>query len=166
MVRFDWKHCDKEQFPPEPEVTKDFWKQEHPGWDKWEVRDWYSTVFETYACKLKGEDGPVPSQLYYIGNREWMTESGWVLEDGHVEAWDSYTSDIPDDVDYPLFNGTVIADESGIYTDAAYNNPGKLFVAASFVNDLVSEGNNLDTVLGVIRAAQGEFDMGDDLCTE
>lgn len=164
MVRFDWKYCDKEQFPPEPKYTKNYWKQDHPDWDKWKVLDWYTEVFEVYACKLKGEESPVPSQLYYIGNREWMTDSGWVLTDGHVEAWDSYTSDLPDEVDYPLFNGMVIADESGITVDAAYNNPGKLFVAASFVHDLVREGNSLDVVLGVIKAAQERFEEAE--CTE
>lgn len=164
MVRFDWKLTDKEQFPPEPEVNKDFWKQEHPGWDKWKVLDWYTEVFEVYACKLKGEESPVPSQLYYIGNREWMTDSGWVLTDGHVDAWDSYTPDFPEYTEYPFFNGLVVTDESGISTDAAYNNPGKLFVAASFVNDLVREGNSLDVVLGAIKAAQERFEEAE--CTE
>lgn len=106
MIVFDWRYPSKEQFPPEPKYTKDYWKQEHPDWSKWQVLDWYTEVFEVYACKLKGETSPVPLQLYYIGNREWMTDGGKVLTDGHVEKWDSYTEkEEPvdyDSLDYPL----------------------------------------------------------------
>lgn len=91
MVRFDWKYCDRDQFPPEPQTTRTAWEQDHPDWDKWQVLDWYTEVFEVYACRLKGETSPVPLQLYYVGDREWMTDGGWVLTDGHVEKWDSYT---------------------------------------------------------------------------
>ena len=93
MVRFDWKYCDKEEFPEEPPQTKDFWKYVDPGMTALEVLDWYSTAFEMYACKLFGETSPVPLQLYYIGDREWMTDTGKVLTDGHVEKWDSYTEE-------------------------------------------------------------------------
>jgi len=93
MVKFDWKYTAKEEFPEEPPQTKDFWKYVDPGMTALEVLDWYSTVFEMYACKLVGDISPVPLQLYYIGNREWMTDTGKVLTDGHVEKWDSYTEE-------------------------------------------------------------------------
>lgn len=145
MVRFDWKFCDKEQFPPVPEVTKDYWKQEHPGWDKWEVRDWYSTVFETYACKLKGEDSPVPAQLYYIGDREWMTESGWVLTDGHVEAWDSFTDDhLGEDSEDPYVEGTIKIDGLDFHANLTSNSKG-LLCGAAYLALLFKENENVNS---------------------
>lgn len=93
MVKFDWKYTVKDEFPPEPPQTKDFWQYVDPRMTTLEVLDWYSTVFEMYACKLYGETNPVPLNLYYIGDREWMSETGKVLADGHVAKWDSYTEE-------------------------------------------------------------------------
>lgn len=93
MVTFDWKLTKNDEYPPEPAQTKDFWKYVDPGMTTIEVMDWYSTVFEMYACRMVGQVGPVPAQLYYIGNREWMNDQGHVFPDGNVEAWDSYTEE-------------------------------------------------------------------------
>ena len=93
MVKFDWKYTVRDEFPEEPRQTKDFWKYVDPGMTALEVQDWYSTAFEVYACKMVGDDSPVPLNLYYIGDREWMNEQGHVYSDGHVEAWDSYTEE-------------------------------------------------------------------------
>lgn len=93
MIIFNWKYPEKEQFPPEPAQAKDFWKCVDPRMTKLEVQDWYSTVFEMYACRMRGQIGPVPMQLYYIGDREFMSETGHVYPDGSVEAWDSYTEE-------------------------------------------------------------------------
>lgn len=168
MVRFDWKYCEKDEFPPEPEFTKDFWRQEHPGWDKWDVRDWYSEVFETYACKLKSETGPVPSQLYYIGDREWMTESGWVLTDGHVEAWDSYTDDnIGKDNDDPYVEGMIKIDGLDYQADLTSNSKGLLCASAylAFLFKRNENVNSTDVILSDIGKIIGYFEE-DDGCTE
>ena len=93
MVRFDWKYTDKDQWPPEPGVTKNYWKYENPGLTVQEVMEWYEEHFEVYACRLRGIPGPVPSQLYYIGDNEFMGETGHVFREGSVVAWDSYTED-------------------------------------------------------------------------
>ena len=93
MVRFEWKYTDKDQWPPEPDVTRNCWKYENPGLTVQEVMEWYEEHFEIYACKLRGIPGPVPSQLYYIGDNEFMGETGHVFKEGSVVAWDSYTED-------------------------------------------------------------------------
>lgn len=153
MVRFDWKFPEKEQFPPEPQTTRNAWKQDHKDWDKWEVIDWYSETFEMYACKLKGEDSPVPSQLYYIGDREWMTDSGWVLEDGHVEAWDSYTDDnIGKDNDDPYVEGTIKIDGLDFHANLTSNSRG-LLCAAAYLALLFKQNesmNSTDVILSDI----------------
>ena len=154
MVRYDWKYTGKEQFPPEPEVTKDFWKQENPGWDKWKVLDWYTEVFEVYACKLKGEESPVPSQLYYIGNREWMTDSGWVLTDGHVEAWDSYTDEnVNEESEDPYIEGTIKVDGRNYHTSLTANSMGLLCGAAYLALMFKEREKGVETkeVIGNIR---------------
>ena len=170
MVRFDWKYCDKEQFPPEPEFTKDFWKQENPGWVSWKVLDWYSETFETYACKLKGETSPVPAQLYYIGNREWMTESGYVWADGHVEAWDSYTDDgVGQESDLPYAEGTIKIDGRKFHANLSTNSKGLLF-AAGYLIALLRERepeSDMDKILSDLGMIAEYVEEGEeDECTE
>ena len=93
MVRFEWKYTDKDQWPPEPEQTKNGWKLIDPGMNNYEIRTWWDDNFEIYACKLFGLNTPVPSQLYYIGDNRFMADDGHVFEEGMVLAWDSYTED-------------------------------------------------------------------------
>ena len=167
MIRFDWKYCDKDEFPPEPEVTKDYWKQEHPGWDKWEVRDWYTEVFETYACKMKGETSPVPSQLYYIGSNEWMTETGRVIHEGHVEAWDSYTDDNAwKESDEPYFEGRIKIESLDYHADLTGNSKG-LLCASAYLALLLKRNesmNSTDVILSDIGKIIGYLE--DEECTE
>lgn len=93
MVRFDWKYTDKDQWPSEPGTMKDGWEHENPFMTKQEVLEWWEDHFEIYACRLKGITSPAPAQLYYIGDCEFMSETGHVYKEGRVLAWDSYTED-------------------------------------------------------------------------
>lgn len=95
MVKFDWKYTEKDEYPPEPGVGKNDWKYKHPSWEEhpWMVYDWWTEVFEVYACKMKGIFRPVPTNLYYVGDNEWMDENGHVYGEGAVIAWDSYTEE-------------------------------------------------------------------------
>ena len=107
MIIFNWKYPEKEQYPPEPQATKDGWKLDDPGMSSVEIMEWYEAHFEMYACRLFGEDGPVPAQLYYIGDNEFMSETGHVFKEGMVTAWDSYTEDVPEDSEnIPLLRST------------------------------------------------------------
>jgi hypothetical protein len=83
MIIFNWKYPEKGQYPPEPQVTKDGWKLDDPEMSPVEIMEWYEAHFEMYACRLFGEDGPVPAQLYYIGDNEFMSETGHVSR----KAW-------------------------------------------------------------------------------
>lgn len=93
MVRFEWKLTDNDIWPPEPTETKSGWKNIDPCMHPSEVQDWWSSNFEVYACRLRGIPGPVPAQLYYIGDNEFMSETGHVFREGTVLAWDSYTEE-------------------------------------------------------------------------
>ena len=93
MVAFDWKYTEKDEWPPEPAHTKYGWQYVDPGMSAMEIQDWWSGNFEVYACKVRGIPGPVPSQLYYIGDGQFMSETGHVFKEGAVEAWDSYTEE-------------------------------------------------------------------------
>ena len=93
MVTFEWKYPEKDGYPPEPAQTKSGWQYVDPGMSAMEIQDWWSGTFEMYACKLFGVPGPVPAQLYYIGQNQFMSERGHVYREGAVMAWDSYTED-------------------------------------------------------------------------
>lgn len=93
MVRFEWKRPALDEYPPEPGVSKAGWQRENPGMTKAEILEWWENHFEVYACKLWGVPGPVPVQLYYIGDHLFMSETGHTYKAGSVLAWDSYTEE-------------------------------------------------------------------------
>lgn len=91
MVKFDWKATADGKFPPEPDSIKDGWQAENPGMSKMEIVDWWDSHFEIYACRMFGVPGPIPTNLYYIGDEKWMSETGHVYK--AVTHWDSYTEE-------------------------------------------------------------------------
>ena len=167
MVRFDWKLTDKEQFPPEPQRTRNGWKNIDPEMATVDILDYYAENFTMYACKLKGEESPVPSQLYYIGDREFMTETGRVISDGYVEAWDSYTDENAwKESDEPYFEGRIKIDSLDFHADFTGNSMGML-CAAAYIAMLFKENesqNSTKTILSDIGKII-EY-LEDEECTE
>lgn len=164
MIVFEWKYPDKEQFPEEPKQTKDFWKGIDPGMTALEVRDWYSTVFELYACKLKGDTSPVPVQLYYIGNREWMNEDGRVLPDGHVEKWDSYTEEEPvdyDSIDYPLCRINIsMGKDKALHSNVQGNLAGVAIGTMNMIAELAdSFDKTIEETMNILNSIWESFEL-------
>lgn len=163
MIVFEWKYPAKEQFPPEPEYTRNYWKQDHSDWEEWMVLDWYSEVFETYACQLKGSDSPVPVQLYYIGNREWMNESGRVLPDGHVERWDSYTEEAVDyeSLDYPLCRISISMDKDrALHSEVQGNLAGVAIGTMNMIAELAdSFDKTIEETMNILNAIWEQFEL-------
>ena len=161
MIRFEWKDTSK-QLPPEPAQTKDFWKNVDPGMTTLEVLDWYSTAFEIYACKMKGETGPVPTNLYYIGSGVWMSEQGHVYQRGAVTYWDSYQDDRPVRADYPYCSATVSVNDDDVRANTRGNAAGMTLGALAFVEALAQKlEKTFDKTLDLLRYLRDDFDMED-----
>jgi hypothetical protein len=163
MIVFEWKYPAKEQFPPEPKQTKDFWKCVDPGMTTLEVQDWYSTAFEMYACMLSGETSPVPVQLYYIGDREWMTETGKVLPDGHVERWDSYTEEDVDydSLDYPLCRINIsMGGDRALHSAVQGNLAGVAIGTMNMIAELAdSFGKTIEETMNILYNIWEQFEL-------
>ena len=164
MIVFEWKYPAKEQFPPEPKQTKDFWKCVDPGMTTLEVQDWYSTAFEMYACMLSSETSPVPVQLYYIGDREWMTETGKVLPDGHVERWDSYTEEEDvnyDELDYPLCRISIsMGEDKALHSDVQGNLAGVAIGTMNMIAELAdSFGKTIEETMNILYNIWEQFEL-------
>ena len=139
MIIFNWKYPEKEQYPPEPQATKDGWKLDDPGMSSVEIMEWYEAHFEMYACRLFGEDGPVPAQLYYIGDNEFMSETGHVFKEGMVTAWDSYTEDVPEDSEYPAAQINISVREEGIGIKIKGNLSGAALGALAMITGIADQ---------------------------
>jgi hypothetical protein len=139
MIIFNWKYPEKEQYPPEPQATKDGWKLDDPGMSSVEIMEWYEAHFEMYACRLFGEDGPVPAQLYYIGDNEFMSETGHVFKEGMVTAWDSYTEDVPEDSEYPAAQINLSVREEGIGVKIKGNLSGTALGALAMITVIADQ---------------------------
>ena len=160
MIIFNWKYPEKEQYPPEPQVTKDGWKLDDPGMSPVEIMEWYETHFEMYACRLFGEDGPVPAQLYYIGDNEFMSETGHVFKEGMVTAWDSYTEDVPEDSEYPAARISITVDEEGI----GLSFRGNVFGAALGMMTLIAslarqDGMTVEEMIGRMKDIRDKYEI-------
>lgn len=159
MIIFNWKYPEKEQYPPEPQVTKDGWKLDDPEMSSVEIMEWYEAHFEMYACRLFGEDGPVPAQLYYIGDNEFMSETGHVFKEGMVTAWDSYTEDVPEDSEYPAARISITVGEEGIGLSFRGNVVGAALGMMTLIASLArQEGMTVEEMLDLMEDVWDEYE--------
>lgn len=92
MVKFDWKKTTA-KLPPEPVMTLDELKADDPDLTKGDAVMYFYENYDPYACRLQGDPSPVPENLFYVGNGNWMDGTGHVYQRGAVESWDSYTEE-------------------------------------------------------------------------
>ena len=158
MIIFNWKYPEKEQYPPEPKAMKDGWKDEDPGMSSVEIMEWYEAHFELYACRLFGEDGPVPAQLYYIGDNEFMSETGHVFKEGMVTAWDSYTEDVSEESEEPSARISVTVGKEGIGVSMKGNMPGVALGMMTLIAGISDEnGKTVDETIDLMKEVWSEF---------
>lgn len=93
MVKFEWKKATPYSMPPEPVRTLSDLKAHNPDLTKREAVMYFYENYDPYACRLAGDPSPVPENLFYVGNEEWMDGTGHVYQRGAVESWDSYTEE-------------------------------------------------------------------------
>lgn len=162
MIKYDWKDAAK-RLPEEPAQTKDFWKNVDPGMTRLEVLDWYSTAFEIYACRMKGEDGPVPTNLYYIGSGAWMSEQGHVYQRGSVTHWDSYDDDRPVKADYPYCSATIDVTDGDISVQVHGNAAGMTLWALAFIAHMADQHDmTIERPMELLRDIWAKFEVKED----
>ena len=90
MVKFDFKKTSV-KLPPEPFLTLNELRADDPDLTKREAVMYFYENYDPYACRLAGDPSPVPENLFYVGDGNWMDGTGHVYQRGAVESWDSYT---------------------------------------------------------------------------